>query len=127
MTKSIRNFTPHSIKIVSQDSCTFNPIIRKWVSDNPQILAEIVSEGVLSAKIETVLGDTINGIPVFSKKISGCDPVPADGDIIIVSALFVSAARSYGYDTSRLYTVADPVYSLDGKTILGSRGICPAF
>lgn len=121
----IFNGTPHPINVVT--NVTYKEDIRKYVSDNPQIVKSIPSNGVLSARIETVEGNTIEGIPTFKKKIVGCDPIPEGYDIIIVSALYVSAARAMGWDTSRLYTVADPVYSLDGKTILGCRGICPAF
>ena len=62
--------------------------------------------------------------------MTGCDPLPdtvGDDDIIVVSALYVSAYRMTFGDDKRLYTVADPVYTADGTKILGSRGICPAF
>jgi phosphoribosylcarboxyaminoimidazole (NCAIR) mutase len=121
----IFNGTPHSVNVVTNG--TFSPEIRKFIADVPEIIATILSNGVLSAKIDTITAAPINGIPVFEKKISGCDELPEGYDIYIVSALYVSTARVAGMDTSKLYTIADPVYSLDGKTIHGSRGICPAF
>jgi len=121
----VYNGTPHAINIVANGG--FNPEIRKYVAENPEIIATIPSNGVLSAKIDTLPDMSINDIPVFTKSISGCDELPEGYDIYVVSALYVSAARSVGMDTSKLYTVADPVYSLDGRTILGRRGICPAF
>jgi hypothetical protein len=125
--KTIFNGTPHSIKVISPISCEFSSQLRKFISNNPVITEEISSNGVLSAKIDTVEGESINNIPVFSKSISGCDPIPKGYDVIIVSTLYVSAAREMGWQTTKLYTVADPVYSEDGTKILGSKGICPAF
>jgi len=122
------NGTPHPINIIT--NAVYDTDIRKYVvadSAQPQIAASIPSNGMLSATIITVEDEPINGIPVYSKQITGCDPLPSGYDIYIVSALYVSAARACGMDTSKLYTVADPVYSADGRTVLGSRGICPAF
>ena len=125
------NATPHSIRIMPASAVTFNPEIRKWVAEaDATPVAIIESTGMLSAKIDTVDADPISNIPVFDKKVVGCDPLPdgmTDEDIIIVSALYATAyKRTYGDDT-RLYTIADPVYTSDGRTILGSRGVCPAF
>lgn len=122
----IVNMTPHSINIISKESCTFNSSIRKWVSENPVVTNSIPSAGMLNAKLESVPTDNIDGIPCFEKKIVGCDDIP-EVDVIIVSALFFSAARACNKDVCRLYTVADPVYSLDGTKILGSLGICRGF
>lgn len=125
------NATPHSIRIMPASAVTFNPEIRKWIAEaDTEPVSVIESTGMLSAKIDAVDADPISDIPVFDKKVVGCDPLP-DGmtgeDIIIVSALYATAyKRTYGDDT-RLYTIADPVYTSDGRTILGSRGICPAF
>jgi len=124
----IFNGTPHSINIVAKSE--YKETIRKFVvpeGKDAEIVASIPTNSILSAKINTVDKKPINGIPVFGKEISGCDKLPEGYDIYIVSALYVSAARASGMDTSKLYTIADPVYSPDGKTILGCRGICPAF
>ena len=123
----IYNGTPHPIKIVAAESTHFDANIRKWVSDNPVFLKEIQSNGVLSAVIKSKDSSPILGIPVFDKQIEGCDELPSGYDVYIVSALFASAYRKQNGNTDKLYTVADPVYSEDGRTILGSRGICPAF
>ena len=125
----IFNGTPHSINIVRE--AVFKPEIRKFVvpgnEEDVTVVASIPSDGVLSAKIDTVELPDVGGIPVYGKSIVGCDPLPEGYDIYIVSALYVSAMRAQGNDISKLYTVADPVYSEDGRTILGCRGICPAF
>ena len=123
----IFNGTPHSINII--DGATFDPSIRKYTikEDEATVVASIPSNGIISAVIETAEMEPINGIPVYGKKIVDIDPLPEGYDIYIVSALYASAMRQLGGDTSKLYTVADPVYSEDGRTILGCRGICPAF
>ena len=119
------NGTPHNINIVTE--ARFDPTIRKYVADGePSVVANIPSDGVLSAKIETAEGEPIDDIPVYGKKVVGCDPIPRGYDVVVVSALYVAAAKLMGFDVSRLYTIADPVYTPDGKTILGCRGIAPA-
>ena len=127
---TIFNFTPHKISIV-EEPYLYDREVRKYTTTlkNLNITAEIESSGVLSAKVETVPGEPVNGIPTFVKKVVGCDPLPenvGDDDVVIVSAFYASVYRqTYGND-SRLYTVADPVYNADDiRQILGCRGICP--
>lgn len=121
------NGTPHNVVIINKESCIFDTSLRKWVSSNPDIIKTISSNGALSAKIETKEDlNNYTGIPVYEKTVTGCDDIP-EAEVIICSMLYVSACRKLGKDTSNLYTVADTVYSIDGKTILGCLGICPAF
>jgi len=122
MTK-IFNGTPHSINIVNNG--VFDPNIRKWVTDKPNVVMSIPSNGVLSSKVSSVDLEPIDGIPVHGKKFTGVDPIPEEFDVVIVSQMFCSGVVSQGGDVSKLFTISDPVYSLDGKTILGCRGICP--
>lgn len=127
---NIINLTPHPIKIVDQSTVTFDSAIRKnVVNGDPVIVATIPSAGVASAKISTVADGSIDGVPVYKKQITGCDALPdADDDtIFVVSALYVSAFRAVNGNTDKLFTIADPVYTTDGRTIVGSLGICPAF
>jgi len=124
----IYNGTAHEVSIIGNAEPA--PAIRKLVVPEgiePKVLARIPAMGMLNAKIESVETDPIGSVPVFSKKVVGCDNAPEGYDVYIVSALYVSAARAVGLATDRLYTVADPVYSPDGRTILGCRGICLAF
>lgn len=126
----IINMTPHSINVISPDDVTFDSSIRKWTAPaDTTPVASIPSSGILNAKIDTVPGDPIDGIPTFVKNIVGCDPLPTLGpdDFVIVSALFASAFRAMGGDCSRLLLVADPVMSSDGKTFVGCRGLAPIF
>ena len=122
MTK-IFNGTPHAINVI-EDS-VFNPAIRKYTGGT--VILSIPSNSMLNAKVSTIDLPSIDSIPVFGKSFSGVDPLPEEFDIYIVSAMYASAAARNGVDMSKVYTVADPVYTEDGNSFLGCRGICPAF
>lgn len=125
---NILNFTPHYVAFFKNDDISFDSTIRKWiVKDGVEPFLVIKSSGMLNAKIDTVPGPSINNIPTFHKKVVGCDPLPDGDSLIVVSALYAAAATKSGLDMSRVYTVADPVFSPDGRTVVGCRGICPAF
>jgi hypothetical protein len=117
------NGTPHPINVVV--GAIFDKAIRKYVGG--VVAVSIPSNGMLNAKVTTVDLPAVGGIPVFSKSFSGVDPLPDGYDIYIVSAMYASAAARNGVDMSKVYTVADPVYTDDGNSFLGCRGICPAF
>ena len=124
----IINMTPHPVNIITNS--TFDASIRKWVAPSDTApTVTIPSTGVLNAKIATIDADPIGDIPIFTKSITGCDPLPdlGDGDFVIVSALFATAFRAMGGDCSRILLVADPVMTPDGKTFLGCRGLTPVF
>lgn len=125
---TIINGTPHTINIIPKEYVVFDEKIRKHVisEDHPVVFSDIVIESdmVLSARIETeevTLRDI--PIPIYNKKVIGYDPVPTDVDIIIVSALYASAAQNDPF-RHNLYTISDPVYSEDGRTIIGCLGLC---
>ena len=122
MTK-IFNGTPHAINVV--ENSVFSPSIRKYVGGN--VVLSLPSNGMLNAKISSTVETPVDGIPVFGKSFTGVDPLPEGYDIYIVSALYASAAARNGIDMSKVYTVADPVYTEDGNSFIGCRGICPAF
>ena len=124
----IINNTPHDVNVIDPKDITFDPTIRKYVAaaDTTPILV-IPSSGVLNAKISTVDAAPIDGVPVFDKNIGGCDPLPDDDNVHIVSALYASAAAKSGMDMSRIMLVADPVMSTDGKTFIGCRGLAKPF
>lgn len=120
----VYNGTPHSINVVA--GATFNPSIRKHVGG--EVVFSIPSNGMLNATMQSKVMPEINGIiPVFDKSIIGLDALPEGYDVYIVSALYSSAAKKAGMDMTKLYTVADPVYTEDGNSFIGCRGICPAF
>jgi|GEM_PF-2804579 len=121
----IYNGTSLSVKILKGAEYTFS--IRKYTAtENMETVSELPSNGVLTAKMDITEMPPLENIPVWSKKVTGIDQLPDGYDIYIVPALYVSAARAVGADVSKLYTVADPVYTPDGRTILGCRGLCPA-
>lgn len=127
----IWNQTPHVINIIRKDCVVFNAEIRKNVAlPDYEVATSLPTDGVLSAKLKSTLTEDILGVPCYEKQVIGCDPLPdevEDGDIVVVSALYATAYRKVYGDTNQLFTVADPVYSEDGRTVLGSLGICPAF
>lgn len=120
---NIFNGTPHAINVV--EGSVFNSAIRKYTGG--RVVLSIASNGMLNAKILNTVENPIEGIPVFGKSFSGVDALPEGYDIYIVSALYSSAAQKAGLDCSKIFTVADPVYTEDGNSFLGCRGICPAF
>lgn len=122
------NNTPHEINIIDPKDIHFDPVIRKYVAPGGTTpIITIPSSGILNARISTVDSDPIDGIPVFDKKIEGCDPLPNDNEIHIVSALYASAAAKSDIDMNRIMLVADPVMSEDGKTFIGCRGLVKPF
>jgi hypothetical protein len=125
---NIINNTPHAINVIDPDDCRFDTTIRKWVADpNVTPVVTIPSSGPLNADIITVDVDPVDKIPMFAKAIRGCDPLPNDGAIHIVSALFASAFIKGGGNPNRILLEADPVMSPDGKTFLGYRGLTKPF
>ena len=116
----IKNFTPHVINIIDESSVISKPEIRKLVSEteNPKIIMSIPSDGMLSVNFEMQDGEPINGIPVRIKKRVGIEYIPTDCDIAIVSALYASAS-----DDKRCHTVIDPVFNVEGKTVIGCLAI----
>ena len=119
----IYNGTPHNINVVT--NAEFVAAIRKYCTDAPEFALIVPSSGMLSAKIITVQAGCIDGLPIYDKKIVDCDPVPEGYDIIIVSQLYATAVIKMGLDTTGIYTVSDPVYSMDGQTFRGCIGVCP--
>jgi len=113
------NGTPHDVVFINPESAREVPEIRKLVSENPKIVRSIPSNGMLNAVFGPVveIGE-VAGIPVFEKKIVDFDPLP-DAEVVIVSALYAKAIGPH----PRVYTVMNPVYSPDGRSILGCLGI----
>lgn len=124
----IINNTPHPINVINPEDIRFDATIRKYVAPaGTEPVITIPSSGILNAKINTANTEPIEGIPCFDKEIINCDPLPDDGNIHIVSALYASAAAKAGMDMSRIMLVADPVMSEDGKTFIGCRGLTRPF
>ena len=120
---TIFNGTPHEINIF--ENAIFNPEIRKYQGGN--LVMTIPSNGMLNDKIETETKPKIGNIPIFGKKLVSCDEPPKGYDMIIVSALYSSAIQKSEFNHSNCFTVCDPVFSNDGKTIVGCLGLAPLF
>lgn len=113
------NGTPHSINIIK--GATLDSTDRKWKGG--EVVQVIPSDGMLSAKINTVQTGTIGDIPVFSKQIQDCQELPEGFDYYIVSVLYATAYKAKYGNTDKLLVVADPVMSEDGKTFRGCTGL----
>jgi len=114
----IRNFTPHDINIIDPASTRIDSSMRKIVSDAPVVIRTISSSGMLSLQFKEVAGKPVDGIPVRIKVMTSIDPIPEGIEVAIVSALYAAGAKDI-----RCYTVIDPVYTPDGRTVLGCLAI----
>ena len=123
----IYNGTPHEIRIVRNG--VYEASIRKYVlpeGQDMEIIVSLPSCGVSSAKIEKQEVDSLGDIPIQSQRVTGIDPLPKGYDAYVVSAIYAVVARQLGMETSKLYVIADPVFSADGRTVLGCRALAPA-
>lgn len=114
----IRNYTPHPVNIYKD--AEFDPSIRKYRGGTK--IGTFPSVGMLSAKLaEKTVDVREDGIVFKRTEIIGCDkcPIKLDGsDIyIIVSQLYLSAAKQMGWDTSHLLTIGGAVVDDAGRTI----------
>ncbi|MCD6418072.1 hypothetical protein J7M00_04760, partial [bacterium] len=118
------NYTPHTINIYSQEQVEYVPEIRKYVvKEGEEPIVVIPSDGMLSAKIKYEKITEIDGIPIHEPVVENCDE-PPEGEDVIVSQLYVAAMRALGMDTSKLYTVSQPVYnSKDNPRPVGCLGL----
>lgn len=117
------NGTPHAITILDPSCFTMKAEIRKLVSETPVTSATYLSNGMLSAKFEEKTIDLGLGIKTVQKSIVSVDPLPDGYDFYIVSALYAMAAASTGIDTTKLLTVSNPIFTPDGRTVLGCEGL----
>ena len=65
---------------------------------------------------EPVLYDGVE-IPTQRQKFVGVDPIPDDGNLHVVSAMYVAAVREAGGNTSRLLTIAGTVVDDQGRVV----------
>lgn len=115
----ICNYTPHPVHLYA--NAVFDPTIRKYRGGTK--IGTFNSAGMLSAKMaeKTVLVRE-DGIVLKRTEIVGCDEYPvyklSESDTyLIVSQLYLSAARQMGWDTSHLLTIGGAVVDDAGRTI----------
>ena len=112
------NLTPHTISIIDQNSVTFKPEIRKFVSESPIILKTIPSSGMVSVSFKEEYRQDIDGVPCKMKWADSVDPLPSGNESCIVSALYYSTNPD-----RRCYTIVDPVYDITGTKVIGCLGV----
>lgn len=115
----ICNYTPHPVHIYKD--AEFDPSIRKYRGGTK--ICTFPSVGMLSAKMaENTVFTREDGIVFKCTEIVGCDKYPIhnlnDSDTyLIVSQLYLSAAKQSGWDTSHLLTIGGAVVDDAGRTI----------
>lgn len=111
----------HPIRVYK--NATYDARIRKYTGG--VLVTEIPFSGkMLSAKVEQVPADPIVlegvSIPTMSRpKFVGVDepPVLKADEYIVVSAMYLAAAKELGYDTSHMLTIGGTVIDDDGRVI----------
>lgn len=115
----IRNYTPHPVHIYKD--AEFDPSIRKYRGGTK--IGTFPSVGMLSAKMaEKTVSVREDGIVLKRTEIVGCDEYPIhklneSDTYLIVSQLYLSAAKLMGWDTSHLLTIGGAVVDEAGRTI----------
>lgn len=126
MAKKIMSFVGgHSVSVF--EGATFDPSVRKYKGGKK--VAEIPFSGrMLNARARQESADPVEfegvSIPTMTPQIwDSVDPIPSteECDFCIVSAMYASACKALGMDTSRLLTMGGTVVGDDGK-ILGTVG-----
>jgi len=112
----IFNGTPHSINIVWNENATFIAAQRKYVVDGEAETFDVIpsNNAPLNAVFAIEKCEPVNGIATQRKAVKAIDPLPEGYDFYLVSAMYVAAARELGRDTSKLLTVGDPVFKIEG-------------
>lgn len=115
----ICNYTPHPVHLYA--NAKFDPTIRKYRGGTK--IGTFNSLGMLSAQLEekTVFVRD-DGIVLKRTEIVGCDKYPIyklskSDTYLIVSQLYLSAAKQMGWDTSHLLTIGGAVVDDAGRTI----------
>lgn len=109
----IVNGTPHKIAIYTEADCTLDSASRKLIlKENATPLFGIPAGIPLNAKTQvSEFADSefpfLRGVVEFVE----ADPLPEEGDIVVVSNLYRSALKELGRDTSRVATVGGTVYA----------------
>lgn len=114
----IRNYTPHPVHIYKD--AEFDPSIRKYRGGTK--IGTFNSVGMLNASMnERTVFTREDGVTFKQTVIVGCDPYPINfegsDEYIIVSQLYLSAAKQMGWDTSHLLTIGGAVVDEAGRTI----------
>lgn len=115
----------HAVNVVK--GATFDPAIRKYRGG--EVVVSIPFSGrMLNARAVQQAAEplSIGGVmvPTMTPQLwESVDPIPGpeEADFCIVSAMYLSACKALGLDTSRLLTMANTVVDGEGH-ILGVTG-----
>ena len=101
---NIRNLTPHTVNILSEDGT---------------VKAAFPSEGIARASQTAEHVGELDGIELVSMRFGATEdlPAPEDGTYYIVSVITANAAKAEGRGTDDLVITADPVRDADGRII----------
>lgn len=114
----ISNYTPHPVNLYKD--ARFDPSIRKYRGGVK--IGTFNSVGMLNASMnERTVFTREDGVVFKKTMIVGCDPYPMNfegtDEYIIVSQLYLSAAKQMGWDTSHLLTIGGAVVDDAGRVI----------
>jgi len=116
----IFNGTANEINII--ENSFFDPKDRKYKGGTHTTTISLNHE--LSAEINAVYLNVVNHIPFYKKRIILYEPLPEGYDIYILSEKYILALKSDSWYTEKsIYMVSDPVYTDDGQTIIGHKGL----
>lgn len=109
----IVNGTPHEITIYAEADCTLDSASRKLIlRENATPLFKIPAGTPLNAKTQvSELADSEFPFLRGAVEFVEADPLPEEGDIVVVSNLYRSALKELGRDTSKVATVGGTVYA----------------
>lgn len=101
---TIRNLTPHTVAIVSEDGT---------------VIATFKSEGLARASQTQIVAGDLNGIELVRMAFGKTEdlPEPTADTFLIVSIITANAAKAEGRTTDDLLITADPVRDGEGKIV----------
>jgi len=125
----IYNGTENDVNIIAD--AKFDPSISAYVGN--VITRTLSRNGILNARVsgfgrselfeECFLDMSEELVPVFDRATFNYDPLPKGYDVYIVSVPYAMAYTAEESQNGKIFTLADPVISADGGSLLGHRGI----
>lgn len=114
----MKNYTSHDVNIVDEENVQYSETHRKYVSEKPVCTKVIPSSGVLSVQYDVSDGGLEDGVPIRIKRKVAMDKIPEGTFSVIVSALYATANPD-----PRIRTIIDPVFTPDGKKVIGCLAV----
>lgn len=111
----MRNFTPHTIHLLSSRGVRYDRKRKRFITKEPIILETIESSGILNVIAKDILIKKEGNVKFYAMHVVYQDPLPEGDDLLIVSAQYKICQNS-----ERCITVFRPVYYKN--EILGCLG-----